>query len=94
MFDGEPEPDVEPNGTPVVVLSALAGSYPTADGGLVDAEERPVLVVVAFELQAEVVIGGVVAPWAEVDALWQTGAGDPASADAAPPWLAASLSHG
>lgn len=94
MSDGEPEPDVEPSGTAVVVLSAAEGSYPTADGGLVDAEERPVLIVVAFELQAEVVTGGVVVPWAGVDALWQTGAGEPASADAAAVWLAASSSHG
>jgi hypothetical protein len=62
VSDGEPEPDVEPSGAPGAVLSAPAGSYPTADGGLVDADERPLLLVVGFELQAGFVTGGVVVP--------------------------------
>ena len=104
MPDGEPEPDVEPTGMPVVALPAAEGSDPTADGGLVDAGERPLLVVVALVLQADVTTGGVVVVvtgavvvvWRGV-VLWQTGAVEPESADAAAVWVAvASLpsSHG
>jgi hypothetical protein len=47
----------------------------------------------ALEVQAEVVTGGVVVLWGGV-VLWQSGTGDPASAEAAAVWASVSSSHG
>ena len=81
MADGEPEPGVAPTGVPVVPLPAPEGSDSAEDPGLVEAEAPPLLVVVALELQADVVTGGLVVPCGEVIVLWQTGGVAPALAE-------------
>jgi hypothetical protein len=80
--DGEPELGVELTGVPVVAPPAPEGSDRPQDPGLVDAGAPPLLVVVALELQADVVTGGVVAPWGGIVVVWQTGGVEPASAEA------------
>lgn len=66
----------------VVPAPAAEGSDPAEDPGLVDAGGPPLPVLVALELQVDVVGRGVVVPWGGVVVLWQTGGFEPASAEA------------
>ena len=81
--DGDPEPVIELTGLVVVPLPVREGSGPEEDPGPVDAVAPTLPIVVALELQADVVRGGLVVSWGGVVELWQTGGVEPASAETA-----------
>jgi hypothetical protein len=83
---------VELTSLSVFTLPAPYGSDPAEDPGLVDAGSRPLGVVVALELQADVVTGGVVVSGGGVMRLLQTGGVESEAAETPAAWvLAASV---